>query len=222
MIHIFPCGSPLSRGAFRQQSFSATSDRGAGTPKLAQTFAYGKWLLPYTMLPYGASDLDQICQKTHNSEDGCTFPPNIFAPSPKTPFWGPFNAKPITQRALRNSIVNGATKLKLYSYIGIGKYLGCQNFSARGSPGAYKSTTLLYLPYYIKCGLTAPKIAKNSNFWYKFSPKGYINLSDFFLQYFAWGGSPSLQDCTVVRNFNVVALKLAVRHQKSPKMQYFW
>jgi len=55
---------------------------------------------------------------------------------PQNPFLGPFNAKPIIERALRKSHVNGATKLKLYSYnIGIGKYLGaCQNFSARGRP----------------------------------------------------------------------------------------
>jgi len=34
------------------------------------------------------------------------------------------------------SHINGATKLKLYSYIGIGKYLSvCQNFSARGIRG---------------------------------------------------------------------------------------
>jgi len=53
--------------------------------------------------------------------------------SPKNPFWGSFNAKPIIGRALRKSHVNGTTMLKLYSYIGIGKYLGaCQNFSARG------------------------------------------------------------------------------------------
>ena len=51
----------------------------------------------------------------------------------KNPFWGPFNAKPIIQRAIRQSHVNGATTLKLYGYIGIGKYLGmCQTFSARG------------------------------------------------------------------------------------------
>ena len=30
-----------------------------------------------------------------------------------------------------------------------------------------------------KCRLTAPKIAKIGNFWYKFAPKGYISLSDF-------------------------------------------
>ena len=40
---------------------------------------------------------------------------------------GFFNAKPINQRALRQSHVrpNGAMTLKLYGYIGIGKYLGC-------------------------------------------------------------------------------------------------
>ena len=55
---------------------------------------------------------------------------------PKTPFWGPYNAKPTIERAIRKSRVNGATKLKLYSSVGIGKYLGlCPNFSARGRPG---------------------------------------------------------------------------------------
>ena len=46
-------------------------------------------------------------------------PPN----HPQPHFGGHFNAKPIIERALRKSHVNGATKLKLYSYIGIGKYL---------------------------------------------------------------------------------------------------
>ena len=40
-------------------------------------------------------------------------------------------------RVLCKSHGSGATKLKLYSYIGIGKYLGVgQNFSARGVQGA--------------------------------------------------------------------------------------
>jgi len=87
------------------------------------------------MLLHGASDLYQRCLKTRNSEDECTFLPIIFASIPKiTPkphFGEPFNAKPIIQRPLRQSHVNGATTLKLYSYIGIGKYLAmCQNFSA--------------------------------------------------------------------------------------------
>ena len=94
------------------------------------------------MLLDAASNLDQRCLKMLNSKDGCTFPPNIFTPTPKTPFWGPYNAKPIIERALRKSHVNGVTKLKLYSYICIGKYLGvCQNkfFSlgaSRGGRGA--------------------------------------------------------------------------------------
>jgi len=92
------------------------------------------------MLLHCASDLDQRWLKTRNYEDGCTFPSNIFAPTPKittkSHFGGPFNATHIIQRALRKSHVNGATKLKLYSYIGIGKYFGVyQNFSARGRPG---------------------------------------------------------------------------------------
>ena len=115
--------------------------RELGTPKLSQFFAYGKWLYPYRMQLHGASDLDQRCLKTRNSKDGCTFPPNVFAPTPKftpkTPFWGTFQCKPIIQIALRKSHVNGAPKVKLYSYIGRGKYLGlCQNFSTRGVRGA--------------------------------------------------------------------------------------
>ena len=42
------------------------------------------------------------------------------------------------KRALHKSHVNGAKKLKLNSYIGIGKYFGaCPNFSARGRPGVH-------------------------------------------------------------------------------------
>ena len=63
---------------------------------------------------HGASDLDQRCLKTRNSKDGCTFPPNIFVPTlkitPKPHFGGPFNAKPITQVAVRKSHVNGAIR----------------------------------------------------------------------------------------------------------------
>ena len=74
-------------------------------------------------------------------ENECTFPPNIFVSTPKiTPklhFGVPFNAKPIIQRALCQSHVNGATTLKLYGYIGIRKYLGCVKiFSLGGVWGA--------------------------------------------------------------------------------------
>jgi len=135
MIPMFPCDSRMSKGVpSGSEVFIPLLVGELWTPKLVQIFAYGKWLYPYRMLPHVASD-DQRCLKTCNSKDGCTFPPTIFIPTPKIPFWGPFNAKPITERALRKSHVNGATKLKLYSYIG--KYLGvCPRFSARGRPGA--------------------------------------------------------------------------------------
>ena len=87
---------------------------------------------------HGASDLHQRCLKTRNFKDGCTFPLNVFAPTPKIPFWGSFNAKPIIQIALRKSHVKGATNVKLYTYIAYRymQVLGvCQNFSARGRPG---------------------------------------------------------------------------------------
>jgi len=137
MVMIFQCGSqrskvvPSGSGVFLRLLVGEL-----GTPKLAKIFAYGKWLYPYWILLYGASDLDQRCQKTHNSEDGRAFPPHVFAPTPKIipkPHFGvPFNAKPIIQRAVRKSHINGATKLKLYSYIGIGKYLGMSQFFPLG------------------------------------------------------------------------------------------
>ena len=47
-----------------------------------------------------------------------------------------FFLKHTVDRALRKWHVNGATKVKLYTYIGISKYSSvCQNFSARGRPG---------------------------------------------------------------------------------------
>jgi len=95
------------------------------TSKLAQIFAYGKWLYPYRMLLHGASDLDHICLKRRNSDDGCTFPANIFAPTPKSPQNPILGDLSMQNLALSKSHVNGATQLKLYSYIGIGNYLGC-------------------------------------------------------------------------------------------------
>ena len=77
-----------------------------GPPKLAQIFAYSKWLYQYRMLLHSVLDLDQRCLKTHSFKDECTFTPNIFAPTPKIPaephFGYFFNAKPIIERALRS------------------------------------------------------------------------------------------------------------------------
>ena len=35
----------------------------------------------------------------------------------------------------------------------------------------------------LKCGFTAPKIAKIANFWYIFAKNGYTPLSDFFIKF---------------------------------------
>jgi len=121
MIPIFPCGSPRSKGV---HVHSGTGDflrlliGELGTHKLAQIFAYGKWLYIYIMLLHGASDLDQRCLKTRNSEDECTFPPNNFTPTPQIipkPHFGGLSMRNL-QRTLRQSHVNGATTLKLYGY----------------------------------------------------------------------------------------------------------
>ena len=74
---------------------------------------------------------------------------------PKPHFERPFNAKPIIHGAVCMSHVNAARKLKLYSYIGTGKYLGlgewvCQNFSARArTGGAGPFNANLGPPYYL-------------------------------------------------------------------------
>jgi len=55
-------------------------------------------------------------------------------------------------------------------------------------------------------GLGAVKIAEIGNFWYKFSPKGYIPLSDF---YKIWHGGGSHRT-TITQNFAIVTLKMWV------------
>jgi len=139
MITIFPCGSRRSKGVPSGRGVFLRLLRELGTPTLGQIFAYGTWLYPYRMLLHGVSDLDQRCLKMRRSVVVAFlggFPQISLPLPPKTHFGGPFNAKPIIERALRNSHVNGAMKLKLYSYIGIGKYLSMfQNFSARGVGG---------------------------------------------------------------------------------------
>ena len=145
MIPIFPCGSGSSKGVPSGCGFFLRLLVGElWTPKLAQIFAYGKCLYHYRMLLHGASDLDRRCLKTRRSavvaflggshQISLPLPPKL--PS-KPHFGGPFNANQLLiERALCKWHDNGATKLKLYSYMGIGKYSSmCQNFSARGRPG---------------------------------------------------------------------------------------
>ena len=79
---------------------------------------------------------------------------------PNTSFWGPFNAMPIIHGALRKSHVNGATKLKLYSYIGIDKYLGewGEFFPLRGVRGAQGPLMQLWDPHIISETTRARKL----------------------------------------------------------------
>ena len=123
-----------------------TSDRRAGDSQTCSNCHLWQMAIPIQNATTRrvTSDLDQRCLKMRNSKNVCTFSPNISAPTPKVtpkiPFLGPFNAKPTCiHGALHKSHVNRATKLKLYSHIGIGKYLGngvCQDVSARGRPGS--------------------------------------------------------------------------------------
>jgi len=53
---------------------------------------------------------------------------------PKTPFWGTFQCKTYHRDNFSKSHVNGSTKLKLYSYTGIGNYLGCVKIFRKGCP----------------------------------------------------------------------------------------
>ena len=73
-----------------------------------------------------------------------------------------------------------------------------------GLPGSHPHAKF-YRFALVNVGLQPKKIAKNANLWYTFAPKGYIPFRR-FLQNYAWKREP--QNRTVVRNFNVVALKL--------------
>ena len=141
MILISLCGSRRSKGVPSGSGLSLRLLVGKlETPKVAQIFTDGKWLYPYKMQLHGASDLDQRCLKTRRSAVVAFLGVATKYPCPypqKPHFGGLFNANPIIERALHKLHVNGSTKLKLYSYIGIGKYFStCQNNSARGRTGA--------------------------------------------------------------------------------------
>jgi len=72
-------------------------------------------LYPHIMQLHGASDLDQRCLKTRNSNDGCTVPPNIFASTPKIipkhHFGGPFNAKTYYTDSLAITVLRGVNSI---------------------------------------------------------------------------------------------------------------
>ena len=123
MIPIFPCDSRRSKGVPSDSGvfIRLLHGRGAWDSQTCPNFRLWQMAVPIQNdTTAGASDLNQICLKTRNSKDGCTFPTNIFIPTSKsfkTSFWGPFNAKSIIETAFRKSHVNGAPKLKLYSYL---------------------------------------------------------------------------------------------------------
>jgi len=133
------------RGAFRPRCFPATSSTGAGEwgppnlPKFspmangythAECYYTARQIWTKDVWKHAVLRTDVLSHQIYS-----LLPPKS---PPKPHFWWPFNAKPIIHGALRKSHINGATKLKLYSYIGMDKYLGngvCQKFSARGRPG---------------------------------------------------------------------------------------
>ena len=79
MIPIFSCDSRRSKGVPSGSGvFLRLLVGELWTPKLAQIFAYGKWLNRMLLhAVHGASDLGQRCLKMRNSKDGCTSHPNI-------------------------------------------------------------------------------------------------------------------------------------------------
>ena len=70
--------SKVQRGAFRHQRFPATSGRGAEGPQTCPNFCLWQMAISIHNATTLASDLEQSCLKTRNSEDECTFPPNVF------------------------------------------------------------------------------------------------------------------------------------------------
>jgi len=119
MIPIFPCGSrrskgvPSGRGVFLRLLVGEL-----GTPNLHK---FSPMANGYTHAECYYTARQIWTKYVWKRAISSLLPPKI---TPKPHFGGPFNAKPIIHGALRKSHVNGATKLKLYSYIGEVKYLG--------------------------------------------------------------------------------------------------
>jgi len=75
------------------------------------------------MLLHGASDLDRRCLKTRNCEAGCTFPPNVFASTPKitqNPIFGDISMQSLlyTELSISRTLTGSyeAETLQLYRY----------------------------------------------------------------------------------------------------------
>jgi len=119
--------SKIQRGAFRQRRFRATSGKGAGYPQTFPKFRLWQMTIPIQNAtarcvrsgPKMSENTQFWGQMYFFTKYLCPYSQN----HPKTPFWGTFQCKPIIHRALRKSHINGATKLTLYSYRGIDRYL---------------------------------------------------------------------------------------------------
>ena len=74
------------------------------------------------------------------------------------------------------------------------------------SPVWWYATWRILARYFgIAAGLTACRIAAIGNLWYKFVPKGYIPLRDFFTKFdVGWESQIRI----ITRNFTVVAFKM--------------
>ena len=70
----------------------------------------------------------------------------------------------------------------------------------------------------LRCGLTAPKIAKVGNFGNKFAQNGYTPLSNFLKQNLAWWRES--QVCIFVPNFTILALKMCAYSRKNRNCWY--
>ena len=119
-----------------------TSGCGAGDPQTCPNFRLWQMAIPIQCYYTGRQIWTKDVWKLTILRTNALSPPNIFAPTPKiTPkphFGGPFNPKPIIQRALRH--VNGATTLKLYGYIRL--YLGCIEIFPLGDVWGRRATNV--------------------------------------------------------------------------------
>ena len=156
MITIFPCGSRRSKGVpSGRDVFLRLLVGELGPPNfpkfspMANGYIYAEWY-------HGASDLDQRCLKMRNSEDGCTFPPNIFAPTPKSPqnpVLGDLSMQSLlyTELSVSRTLTElyEAETLQLHRYRQVLGGMGCVKIFPLGASGAGRANANLGPPYYL-------------------------------------------------------------------------
>ena len=109
------------RGAFRHWRFSATSGREAGDPKTCPNFCLWQMAIPTQNATYTAHQIwtKDVWKRTILRRN--VFSHQLFSPVPSKSPQNPILGDLSMQNLLYRSHVNGATKVKLYSYIDIGK-----------------------------------------------------------------------------------------------------